>query len=70
MNRDDNFTLRVNSVERQLIAAVAEHLDRTESDTMRLLVREKARELGVVAETQRSDAPRPEKLTGAAHLHN
>lgn len=47
MNRIGNFTLRVNTIERRLIAAVAERLDRTESDTMRHLLREKARELGV-----------------------
>lgn len=50
MNRIGNFTLRVNPIERQLITAVAECLDRTESDTMRYLLREKARELGVTPE--------------------
>lgn len=53
MTRNDNFTLRVNPDERQLIAAVAQRLDRNESDTLRLLVREKARALGVI-ETQKS----------------
>lgn len=66
MTREDYFAMRVNPAERQLIAAVAERLERNESDTMRLLVREKARELGVI-ETQKSDTPRPEKLTGIAH---
>lgn len=50
MNRDESFTLRVNFNERQLIAAVAERLDRNESDTVRLLIREKARELGLTLE--------------------
>ncbi len=67
MIRNDNFTLRVSPTERQLIAAVAERLDRTESDAVRLLVREKARQLGVTTETQKSSTPRPEKLMGAAH---
>ena len=57
MTRDHNFTLRVNRVERLLIATIAARLDRTESDTMRLLVREKAHELGVtMSEAQNSGA--------------
>lgn len=55
MNRVDNFTLRVNTTERELITAVAQQLDRTESDTMRLLVREKARQLGLVPATPKDD---------------
>jgi hypothetical protein len=51
MSRFDNFTLRVSTTERELIAAVARRLERNESDTVRLLVREKARELGVIAQT-------------------
>jgi len=47
MIRIDNFTLRVSTDERQLIAAVAQRLDRNESDTVRHLLREKARELGI-----------------------
>lgn len=55
MNRVDNFTLRVNPTERELIAAVARQLDRTESDTMRLLIREKAREFGLLPTTPKDD---------------
>lgn len=55
MNRNDSFTLRVSEAERQLIAAVAKHLDRTESDAMRLLVRQKARELGVTPAALKED---------------
>lgn len=47
MSRYSCFTLRVNTAERELITAVAQRLERSESDTVRLLVREKARELGV-----------------------
>jgi hypothetical protein len=55
MNRDDNFTLRMNSVERQLITVVAQRLERTESDTVRYLLREKARELGIAPATPKDD---------------
>lgn len=47
MNRTDNFTMRVNSAERDMIAAVAQKLERGESDTLRLLVRREAQRLGV-----------------------
>jgi hypothetical protein len=47
MNRVDNFTLRVNATERELIAAVAQKLERGESDTLRLLVRREAQRLGI-----------------------
>jgi len=47
MARYDTFKLRVNETERQLITVVAQRLDRNESDTVRFLLREKARELGV-----------------------
>lgn len=67
MNRDDSFTLRVNPIERQMIAAIAERLDRTESDTVRVLIHEKARELGIIPRTHESGTPRPPKLEGAAH---
>jgi hypothetical protein len=55
MNRVDNFTLRMNSDERQLITVVAQRLERTESDTVRYLLREKARELGVMPAAPKDD---------------
>jgi hypothetical protein len=55
MNRVDNFTLRMNSDERQLITVVAQRLERTESDTVRFLLREKARELGVMPAVPKND---------------
>lgn len=55
MIRNDNFTLRMNAAERQLITAVAQRLDRTESDTVRYLLREKARELGVAPTAPKHD---------------
>jgi uncharacterized protein (DUF1778 family) len=45
MARIDTFTLRVNRDERRMLAAVAERLQRTQSDAVRLLIREAAREL-------------------------
>jgi hypothetical protein len=55
MIRNDNFTLRVNPTERMLITAVAERLERTESDAVRLLLREKARELGITPVAHKED---------------
>jgi hypothetical protein len=47
MRRDDTFTLRVNENERHMIAALSDKLERSQSDVLRLLVREAARERGV-----------------------
>ena len=55
MNRVDNFTLRMNSDERQLITVVAQRLERTESDTVRYLLREKAREIGILPAAPKED---------------
>jgi len=48
------FTMRVNSKEKRALAALARHLQRTRSDTMRLLLRGAARELGLGG-----DSPEP-----------
>ncbi len=45
MPRQDTFTFRVNADERQLIAALADRLQRSQSDAVRLLIREAAHEL-------------------------
>lgn len=45
MAREQFFTLRVNEVELRLIADLAAHLQRTQSDTIRLVVREAAKSL-------------------------
>jgi hypothetical protein len=55
MNRLDTFKLRVNETERKLITVVAQRLERNESDTVRFLLREKARELGVTPTTSKDD---------------
>ena len=64
MNRDGNFTLRMNSDERQLITVVAQRLERTESDTVRYLLREKARALGLLP-TPKEDRPMAQAATQA-----
>lgn len=48
--REIVFGFRVNKDERRLINRVAARLERTESDVMRLLVREAARDLSIKAE--------------------
>lgn len=45
MARIDTFTLRVNADERRILNALAQRLERTQSDAVRLLIREAAREL-------------------------
>jgi len=45
MRRNDNFGFRVNEIERAMIAGLAKRLQRSESDVVRLLIREAAREL-------------------------
>jgi hypothetical protein len=57
MIRDDTFKLRVNTTERELIAAVAQRLDRNESDAVRLLVKERAREMGILPGAPKEDRP-------------
>lgn len=45
MARDSVFTMRVDGSERDLLKAVATHLDRSESATLRWLIRVAAHEL-------------------------
>jgi hypothetical protein len=47
MSRIDTFTFRVNTNERRMLKALAERLQRSQSDAVRLLIREAARELVV-----------------------
>jgi len=42
--RDYTFGVRMNERERQLLEALAEHLERNQSDTVRFLIRKTARE--------------------------
>jgi len=43
--RSDIFAMRLNSEERQMLMALAERLRRSQSDAVRLLIREAMREL-------------------------
>ena len=43
--RIDTFAMRINSEERRMIQALAERLQRSQSDTVRLLIREAVRSL-------------------------
>jgi antitoxin component of RelBE/YafQ-DinJ toxin-antitoxin module len=55
MIRDTFLNVRLNANERQLAAAVAERLERNESDTVRLLLRERAREMGILPTAPKED---------------
>jgi hypothetical protein len=50
MTRNQRFNIVVSEEERNLIAAVAERLERSAADTIRLLVRGVAQELGVTTD--------------------
>ncbi len=47
--RESLLTVRANANERELIAAVAQRLERSEADTVRLLLRREAERLGISA---------------------
>jgi antitoxin component of RelBE/YafQ-DinJ toxin-antitoxin module len=57
MIRNSFLNVRLNANERQLAEAVAERLERNGSDLVRLLLREKARQLGIVPTTPKDDRP-------------
>jgi len=60
MNRDTFLNVRLNANERQVAEAVAERLERNGSDLVRLLLREKARQLGIIPTT--NDDRRPQQV--------
>ena len=62
--REDRFTFLCNSDERRLITALAKRLQRTQSDVVRWLVREAARELGVISGTPEYDQERVSRARG------
>lgn len=45
MSRSNVFSFRVTNEERQIIKTLADHLQRTQSDTIRLLIRETFKQL-------------------------
>jgi len=55
MIRDTFLTIRTNADERQLAAAVAERLERNESDLVRYLLRKEAREMGLMPAAPKED---------------
>ena len=60
MNRWDTFTFRVSQDERRLIAALAEKLQRTQSDAVRFVVINAARQL--------AEAPAPTNIQQPAYM--
>ena len=52
MLRTSTFQLRVSDEERRVFKAVADRLQRDESDTIRLIIRNVAQELGVAPTNQ------------------
>jgi predicted transcriptional regulator len=47
MSRSTTFTVRLNTDEREAINALAQKMERTQGDVVRLLLRQRAAELGV-----------------------
>jgi hypothetical protein len=68
VSRIGSFTFRVTPEERRLIGVVAERLDRTDSDTVRWLIREAARARGLLPQPAVKTNGAPPVLTpeGAA----
>ncbi len=64
MRREERFAFRTDEKERRLIALVADRLERSESDTIRLIVRQVAEQLGVTVTKQ--DDWKPETSGKAA----
>ncbi|MFZ1399877.1 MAG: hypothetical protein WAS33_23435 [Candidatus Promineifilaceae bacterium] len=59
--RDAYVHTRVTRRELQLIDALARHLRRSRSDTMRVMALEKAEELGLVPRPSRPKPPKPKQ---------
>jgi hypothetical protein len=57
MIRNLFLNVRLNADEHSLAAALAQQLERTESDMVRLLLREKARSLGLIPDAIKKDRP-------------
>jgi len=67
MSRIDTFTFRVNADERRILAALADYLNRSQSDALRLLIREAARELITDAPAQATRQTDAERGEGVKH---
>lgn len=55
MAREDIFAMRVSPEERKLIEHLAAHEERTPSDTVRRILRDRARQLGLVPAAPKED---------------
>ena len=59
--RIDTFAMRLNSKERRMLVSLAERLRRTQSDAVRLLIREAVRELAAQQPDTRAPAGRRQR---------
>ncbi|MBM3131216.1 MAG: hypothetical protein FJ009_21655 [Chloroflexi bacterium] len=64
--RVKTFTFRATADERRIIAALAEKLQRSQSDAIRWLIRESARELAIEINREQSPAPQTQPNALAA----
>ena len=62
MKRNDVLVCRMNSIERKMVTKVAMHLDLTDSEAIRLIVREKAHEFGI-RQTPDDREPRKQRIS-------
>jgi hypothetical protein len=61
MARYERFTFLCDITERRLLASLAEHLERSQSDAVRLLIREAARGLATDGDKRESGRPTPQR---------
>lgn len=70
MTRRDIFQLRISSEERQMIEALAKSLQRSQSDTIRLLVRGAATGAGLAGKDERQGRSRRPPFSRWAHTRS
>ena len=71
MMRNERFTFVCNANERRVLAALADYLNRSQSDALRLLIREAARELKADADApsaRQTDAERGEGVKSDEYI--
>ncbi len=61
MRRTDVLVCRMSPTERKMLTRVAMHLDLTDSEAIRLIVREKAHEFGI-RQTPNDQEPRKQRV--------
>lgn len=62
MARRESFSFRLHSREREMLARLADQLQRSQGDTVRLLVREATEKLNVTEKNEQSDLAKHETL--------